>query len=131
MDAIETSNINIYFGYDIIDVMMSPQRQLDGVLIREVISEMQTGIGEDSKLVDQENGIIRTLACSSLLCCLKKTCDFDTFAAINDAGLVYDGGVVVDKASYFSIINELMHMLGKNIPVYIQCLIDIVDFYIH
>lgn len=41
-----------------------------------------------------------TLECSSLLCCVRKSCDADVFAAINDSGLVYDGGIVVDEVSH-------------------------------
>lgn len=40
-----------------------------------------------------------TIECSSLLCCVRKSCDADVFAAINESGLVYDGGIVVDEVS--------------------------------
>lgn len=40
-----------------------------------------------------------TLGCCALLCCLRRSCDADVFNAINESGLVYDGGAVVDQVS--------------------------------
>mmetsp|Transcript_25436 Transcript_25436/g.42865 ORF Transcript_25436/g.42865 Transcript_25436/m.42865 type:complete len:1363 (+) Transcript_25436:41-4129(+) len=37
------------------------------------------------------------LPCCAFICCSNEQCDVDVFAAINDTGLVYDGGVVVDE----------------------------------
>src|SRR4051812_38336835 len=45
------------------------------------------------------NGDIR-VPCIALLCCNYKQCDRDVFAAINDSGLVFDGGLVVDAVSF-------------------------------
>ena len=35
--------------------------------------------------------------CCALLCCSNEQCDVDVFAAVNDTGLVYDGGIVVNE----------------------------------
>lgn len=35
--------------------------------------------------------------CFALFCCSDERCDVDTFSAVNDSGLVYDGGIVVDE----------------------------------
>jgi len=40
-----------------------------------------------------------SLPCFSLLCAGAKYCDSDVFTAINDCGIVFDGGVVVDQVS--------------------------------
>lgn len=45
------------------------------------------------------------IKCSSLLCCVRKSCDADVFSAMNESGLVYDGGAVVDQVN----INPLVH----------------------
>jgi hypothetical protein len=47
-----------------------------------------------------------TIECSSLLCCVRKSCDADVFAAINESGLVYDGGIVVDEVSLGSALKH-------------------------
>lgn len=39
------------------------------------------------------------IECSTLICCTKFQCDVDIFTAINEAGLVYDGGIVVNEVS--------------------------------
>jgi hypothetical protein len=37
------------------------------------------------------------VACTTLLLCLNYQCDVDVFTAVNESGLVYDGGVVVNE----------------------------------
>ena len=44
------------------------------------------------------NGIeyqLKSLTCGTLLFCGNLKCDLDVFQAINDSGIIYDGGVVV------------------------------------
>lgn len=44
------------------------------------------------------NNIREFVGCSALLFCVNPhQCDVDVFSAIRDCGLVFDGGVVVDK----------------------------------
>lgn len=54
---------------------------------------------EDEKSVDP-NAIPNHLSCIALMLCGGRefqSCERDIFAAINDCGLVFDGGLVVDK----------------------------------
>ena len=37
------------------------------------------------------------IPCCALLTATRIQCDIDVFVAVNECGLVYDGGVVVDK----------------------------------
>ena len=50
------------------------------------------------------------LECGTLICCSQEQCDVDVFAAINDTGLVYDGGVVVDE--HFRTVDPAIYAVG-------------------
>lgn len=39
--------------------------------------------------------------CSTLLLCMNSQCDVDVFTAVNESGLVYDGGVVVNEVTSY------------------------------
>jgi hypothetical protein len=41
-----------------------------------------------------------TILCGALLCCSNEQCDVDTFTAVNECGLVYDGGIVVNEVKH-------------------------------
>lgn len=59
----------------------------------------RNGLGDvvmETKEEGSGSGSGETISCDTLVLCVNKQCDADTFAAINDAGLVYDGGIVVD-----------------------------------
>eukprot|EP01038_Epipyxis_sp_PR26KG_P007433 gene7433-10129_t len=47
-----------------------------------------------------------SIACLALLCCNTKQCDRYVFSAVNDSGLVYDGGLVVDQ--YFRTVDPFI-----------------------
>jgi hypothetical protein len=52
-------------------------------------------------MLDDPNAIPSHLSCIALLMCGSKeyqSCEKDIFSAINDCGLVFDGGLVVDKS---------------------------------
>ena len=49
------------------------------------------------------------LECSTLLLCMNAQCDVDVFTAVNESGLVYDGGVVVNEVT--SPLNSLINTL--------------------
>lgn len=50
------------------------------------------------------------IKCSSLLCCVRKSCDADVFSAMNESGLVYDGGAVVDQVS---VVSSFLNMCSR------------------
>jgi hypothetical protein len=52
----------------------------------------------------------RELRCDALLMCTTKRCDVDTFAAVNDSGLIYDGGIVVDEN--FQTVDPAIYACG-------------------
>ena len=81
--------MTLYLGYEITDVEFS-----DDLLIRSVsIQEIKNGSN------DAKTSRPLSLSCGTLLSCADKGCDYDIFSAINESGLVYDGGVVVDQVS--------------------------------
>ncbi len=55
---------------------------------------------KESEKKEKEPATPSSLPCFSLLCCGQKQCDADVFAAVNDSGLVYDGGLVIDEVLY-------------------------------
>lgn len=55
--------------------------------------------------------IMESVPCSALLFCVNPhQCDVDVFSAIRDCGLVFDGGVVVDKARGSNISKSSDHI---------------------
>lgn len=62
------------------------------------------------RIFPQKNSIMgpkdEIIECSTLLLCSNYQCDVDVFTAVNESGLVYDGGVVVDEVRliYIKII---------------------------
>jgi hypothetical protein len=114
--ALQNSGVTVYRGHKITDVALSSHNFLQAVSLenkmfqggheKRNISTPRSDGGSDGAYDDDvEAGSpyvytgpqFSTVACTSLLCCIQKQCDADTFAAINDSGLVYDGGVVVDE----------------------------------
>ena len=62
---------------------------------RSILNYSRDENDDDYDYHPQEAGIM--LACLALLCCGNPQCSKDIFNAINDCGLVYDGGLVVDS----------------------------------
>ena len=86
----------MYLGYSLTDVEWS--NEIDSKLYSVTINEMPSPgveVGNNNKSESQNVNI----RCSVLLCHMNKTCDVDVLNAINDSGLIYDGGVVVDHVS--------------------------------
>lgn len=52
-----------------------------------------------------------TLDCGCLLLCGNYDCDTDIFSAINDAGLIYDGGIVVNEV-YITCFYHLISLIS-------------------
>ena len=57
--------------------------------------------GVNIRIFPQKNSIMgpkdEYIECSTLLLCSNYQCDVDVFTAVNESGLVYDGGVVVNE----------------------------------
>ena len=91
----------IYWKSAIGEVSLSRNGFLQSVELKDVHHSDSSTVGE-SKTADANVRI----SCTALLLCGNKdyqSCERDVFAAINDSGLVFDGGLVVDLVSYFSL----------------------------
>jgi hypothetical protein len=100
--------ITIYRNGKILDVdFPSPTQhssgQAEGGGDEEEQEEDTIGIlnGVQLKIFPPKNSVMgpkeEYLECSTLLLCMNAQCDVDVFAAVNESGLVYDGGVVVNE----------------------------------
>ena len=109
--ALQECGVEIYLGYTAIDVQFSTQNDLQAVRLENKLFDSKSFT---VKSVD-ENDRIRTplhtsrpqfltLECATLLCCARKSCEAGIFTAINESGLVYDGGVVVDEVSHYQTL---------------------------
>lgn len=80
--------VYVRMGFEIIDVQLTKFGSIESVTLKSVVGE---GEGMDGLAETM------TLQCFSLLCSGAKYCDSDVFTAVNDCGIVFDGGMVVDK----------------------------------
>ena len=101
-------HMTVYSNVDILDVEFgvpvgapesSSERMIEGIHIRNYPPKNSVMVPKDE-----------FMECCALLCCSKEQCDVDVFAAINDTGLVYDGGVVVDEK--FRTVDPLIYAVG-------------------
>lgn len=104
-----STGVKICWGHTIAEVHLAHtgflssvevKKKLSSSNIEETKSETKSQIDkptDDLSLHDGESGVM--LACVALLCCSVQKCDRDVFCAINDCGLVFDGGLVVDSVS--------------------------------
>jgi len=99
---LRNSGVYIKMGFEIVDVQLTKFGSIESVQLQSVARDAEEGGG---------GGGLVTMNCYSLLCCGTKYCDSDVFAAINDSGIVFDGGVVVDKVSYFWVLFSLLSSL--------------------
>ena len=109
MNSLLSTDVKSYWGYKISEVHLAHTGFLSSVEVKKKISysnldeskrETKKSIDkptDDSSLHEGESGVM--LACLALLCCSAQKCDRDVFCAINDCGLVFDGGLVVDSVS--------------------------------
>lgn len=104
--ALQECGIEIYQGYTAIDVQLSSHHFLQAVKLENKLFDSRSIAVEAGNESEKAGANFRnarphfvTLECTTLLCCARKSCDADIFAAINESGLVYDGGVVVDEVS--------------------------------
>ena len=120
LNGLATTGVKICWGCKISEVHLAHTGFLSSVEVKKVnnISSMDESKGESKTSIDRtaeesseqdgvgESGIM--LACLALLCCNSQKCDRDVFCAINDCGLVFDGGLVVDSVSNYVIYNLLL-----------------------
>jgi len=94
----------VHRGFEMLDVGVVSSG-VHSVTIRKIGTAPIKGEGSTTRSESDENveeaakpaAEVVTLPCFSLLCCGARNCDTDVFAAVNDCGIVYDGGVVVDE----------------------------------
>lgn len=107
--ALQECGIEIHLGYTAIDVQFSTQNDLQAVRLENKLFDSKSftvkSVEESDKLSTSTplhalRPQFLTLECTTLLCCVRKSCEADIFTAINESGLVYDGGVVVDEVSH-------------------------------
>eukprot|EP00602_Paraphysomonas_sp_CaronLab_P013359 CAMPEP_0185043622 /NCGR_PEP_ID=MMETSP1103-20130426/43004_1 /TAXON_ID=36769 /ORGANISM="Paraphysomonas bandaiensis, Strain Caron Lab Isolate" /LENGTH=1284 /DNA_ID=CAMNT_0027583819 /DNA_START=406 /DNA_END=4260 /DNA_ORIENTATION=+ len=100
--------ITIYWNSQILDV--------DYPSHDELIAEGGTGVidGLSIRKYPPKNSVMgpkdEFLECSTLILCADLQCDVDVFTAINESGLVYDGGVVVDEN--FRTVDPCIYAVG-------------------
>ena len=103
---LSAANVKIQWGYVLSDISLNRSgfiqsvdlRSRNGVTERAEAKEGEEVNGENASTYEsvvEETGELR-IACMALLCCGQMQCDRDVFAAVNDSGLVFDGGLVVD-----------------------------------
>lgn len=113
--ALHQCGVEIYPGHVVVDVIFSNQHTLQAIQLENKHFDAQSPIERESISFQDQNGERKDsisdhsnaqstsqfvkIECATLLCCMRKSCDADVFTAINESGLVYDGGVVVDEVS--------------------------------
>ena len=107
MRNLRASGVYLRLGYEIVDVQLTKFGSIESVLLKSIVAEADpddlasgsgSGAGGGGGAAAAEIPML-SLPCFSLLCAGAKYCDSDVFAAINDCGIVFDGGVVVDQVS--------------------------------
>lgn len=120
--ALQECGVTIYMGHAVVDVTLASHflqavKLENKTFVPKSLPPRGTGnIFKDRVVPPIDNsGVLKvestvqfvTIECSSLLCCVRKSCDADVFAAINESGLVYDGGIVVDQVSIEAFISQI------------------------
>ena len=85
----------MYRLHEVKDVTINGQNRLESLTIRKIFTKEDIAAAHlaGKELVDE----VTELQAFTLLTCSSKSCDPDLFTAINDSGIVFDGGVVVNK----------------------------------
>lgn len=111
VSKMQDANVKIQWGYLLSDISLNRSgfiqsvdlRRRDGDVVTAVAPESKEGeeasVANESVSVVEETGELRIM-CMALLCCGQMQCDRDVFAAVNDSGLVFDGGLVVDAVRW-------------------------------
>lgn len=95
----------IFWQSAVAEVSLSRNGFLQSVELKDI------SVREETKMDAQPP---TRISCSALLLCADakyQSCERDVFAAINDCGLVFDGGLVVDLvtsvAAWFHIVSKI------------------------
>lgn len=111
MEAIKQSGVKVFWEHSVLDVTLSRTGFVQSVDVRsnvpkkggdETSSQAAEGDAAQDSEERTESGALR-IPCIAVLCCHTALCDRDVFAAVNDCGLVFDGGMVVDAVRYHLI----------------------------
>lgn len=115
--GLNDSGISIHLGCEINDVSFSRQGYVEGISFEKTES-IEVELENESKMNDEDiegklpDKIVTEidLTANTVILCIRKACDADVFAAINDSGLIFDGGIVVDEN--FCTIDPCIYALG-------------------
>jgi hypothetical protein len=99
----------VRLGWQLVDAAFGRNGHISEVTLTAIKRLERNGLGDfietkdnshsNSRSNDDTSGAERVrVSCGTLIMCANKQVDADTFVAINDAGLVYDGGIVVDDS---------------------------------
>lgn len=112
------TQVTIYKNSKLLDVDLPAQNDSE----TEEIAIIE---GVNIRIFPQKNSIMgpkdEFIECSTLLLCSNYQCDVDVFTAVNESGLVYDGGVVVNEVYLFFIyyfINSNFNFIQFYIYIY-------------
>ena len=124
--ALSNCKIKVSYSCEILSVGRSEAGFVRSVTIRKVRKFDEEKVGAEAEQLegggeskgqyngrnttDDENDVF-VLECGALLTCVHMNCDMDVFTAINECGLVFDGGVVVN--SDFRTVDPLIYAMGN------------------
>ncbi len=103
----------MFWKNTIAEVSLSRNGFLQSVELKEI--GIFGGVRAESKVGESANPT--RISCTALLLCAGpqyQSCERDVFAAINDSGLVFDGGLVVDLVSSIIISNCVLEIVMFN-----------------
>jgi hypothetical protein len=118
--GLNDSGISIHLGCEINDISFSRKGYVEGIVF-EKTEVVEVDIDNESKMNDEDEDNMEgkipekitseiELTANTVILCVRKACDADVFAAINDSGLIFDGGIVVDEN--FCTIDPCIYALG-------------------
>ena len=93
--GLRSSGVTVHRLHDVKDVTINDQNRLESVTIRKLFTkeDMAAARLAGKEMVEE----LVEVPAFTLLTCTSKSCDPDLFTAINESGIVFDGGVVVNK----------------------------------
>jgi hypothetical protein len=95
---LKEAGCEIRLGWQLENTQFAKNGHLNTVTIRPIRKLEKNALGDFIETKEEVEVPATSISCDALLCCMNKQCDADIFAAVNDSGLVYDGGIVVDDS---------------------------------